>query len=168
MSNRHVLRPLTGLAAGGLVAIGVSGAVAKILGRVFGAGFVSADLPGVAYTPERCADFVRYFPGKSCLEAAALHHWGEVVTYRVAAGILGLVLGAVWYVMRRGDDEPSGLAATIGLPLFGLAAAVLLLDTLNAAVAGGGPGASLSAGLVALAVAAYLAPPFYRNVLAHA
>jgi hypothetical protein len=71
----------------GLVAIGVSGLVAELLGRLLGAGFVAGDLPGMTYTTQRCAEFLEYFPDAGgCEQAAALHHWGEVVEYRVAAG----------------------------------------------------------------------------------
>ena len=54
--------------------------VAEVFGRVFGAAFVAGDAPGVTYTPARCADYFEYFPRASdCTQAAALHHWGEVV-----------------------------------------------------------------------------------------
>ena len=55
----------------GLVAIGVSGLVAELLGRLFGPGFVAGDLPGVTYTPERCAEFLEYFPDAGGCEQAA-------------------------------------------------------------------------------------------------
>src|SRR5215218_1299836 len=50
------------LGAVGLVAIGASGALAELLGRAFGARFVAGDLPDVTYTPQRCAEFLEYFP----------------------------------------------------------------------------------------------------------
>jgi hypothetical protein len=84
------------LGAVGLVAIGASGLVAELLGRLFGAGFVAGDLPGVTYTRQRCAQYLEYFPNAGgCEQAATLHHWGEVVEYRVAVGVVGaFVLGA--------------------------------------------------------------------------
>jgi hypothetical protein len=84
------------LGAVGLVAIGASGLVAELLGRLFGAGFVAGDLPGVTYTGQRCAQYLEYFPNAGgCEQAATLHHWGEVVEYRVAVGVVGaFVLGA--------------------------------------------------------------------------
>src|SRR5215217_2487440 len=58
---------------------------AELLGRLYGPGFVAGDLPGVTYTRERCAEFLEYFPhAGGCEQAATLHHWGEVVEYRVA------------------------------------------------------------------------------------
>jgi PadR family transcriptional regulator PadR len=92
------------------------------------AGFVAGDLPGMTYTPERCAEFLEYFPDAgSCAKAAALHHWGEVVEYRVAAGVLGLlVLGAFLLWRRRARPPeylgvlPDGFAATVATSLYGV------------------------------------------------
>jgi hypothetical protein len=73
-----------------------------VLGRVFGAGFVAGDASGVTYTAARCADYFEYFPNAgSCGDAAALHHWGEVVMGRVAAGVLGVLALLVLYAARR-------------------------------------------------------------------
>ena len=47
---RAFVRPLVGLAAVGAIAVGVSGAISELFGRIWGAGFVAGDLPGVAYT----------------------------------------------------------------------------------------------------------------------
>jgi hypothetical protein len=171
----QLARAFNGLAAAGLVAIGASGLIAEILGRAFGPAFVAGDLPGITYTPERCAQFTGLFPGKGCLEAAALDHWGEVVVYRVAAGVLGLILAAIWYALRRepadhlSAREPErDLSAIMALPLFGVATAALLLSTLNAAAAGPdhGVGAGLSAAIVALAAFVLYILPFRRAVTA--
>src|SRR5262249_61874572 len=67
----------------GLVAVGLSGLVAEVFGRVFGPAFVAGDAPGVTYTSARCADYFEYFPhARDCADAAAQHHWGEVVEGR--------------------------------------------------------------------------------------
>ena len=102
----ELVRTATLLGAVALIAIGASGAIAELFGRLFGASFVAGDLPGVTYTPERCADFLEYFPrAGTCARAAALHHWGEVVEYRVAAGMLGLFVLAGYVLWRRRHME---------------------------------------------------------------
>jgi hypothetical protein len=174
----ELVRTGTLLGAVALVAIGVSGALAELLGRAFGAAFVAGDVPGSTYTAERCADFMEYFPhARSCLEAAALHHWGEVVEYRVAAGVLGLlVLGGYRLWRRRGREAgylgvlPDAFAATVATSLYGVAAAVLLLETLNGFVLGrdAGSGQYLSAAIVALVMAAVYGATLSRSVLGRA
>jgi hypothetical protein len=164
----------------GLIAIGVSGLVAELLGRVFGAGFVAGDLPGVTYTQQRCAEFLEYFPDAGgCEQAAALHHWGEVVEYRVAVGVLGLLVLGAYLLWRRGRGGqqprylgvlPDGFAATVATSLYGVAAAVLALETLDALLVADGSGAGqwLSAAVVALAMAAGYGSSLYRTVLTRA
>jgi hypothetical protein len=153
------------LGAVGLVAIGASGALAELLGRLFGAAFVAGDLPGVTYTAQRCAEYLEYFPDAGgCAQAAALHHWGEVVEYRVAVGVLGLlVLGGFLLWRRRPDGPqegyvgvlPDGFSATVATSLYGVAAAALALLSLDAflVVGGDGTGQWLSAAIVASAMA---------------
>ena len=151
---RSLVRPAVLFAAVGLVAIGVSGLVSEVLGRVWGAGFVAGDLPGATYTPARCADLQEYFPGHGCLAAAAQHHWGEVVEYRLAAGVLGLLLLVVWRFLPRRGPLPAGYVAAAGLVVFGLAAAALAVETLNTGTGGwSGAGQWLSAAVVAALVA---------------
>jgi len=172
----ELLRAATLLGAIALVAIGVSGLIAELFGRVFGARFVSGDLPGTTYTADRCADFLEYFPrAGSCAHAAELHHWGEVVEYRVVAGVLGLlVLGgyALWHRRRREPSYlgvlPDGFSATVATALYGVAAAGLLLESLNGYVAGSGIGSGqwLSGAIVSLAMAAVYAVSLYRAILA--
>jgi len=166
------------LGAVGLVAIGLSGALAELLGRMFGASFVAGDLPGITYTPQRCADFLEYFPDAgSCAQAAALHHWGEVVEYRVAAGVLGLlVLGASTLWRRRRQEAqyvgvlPDGFSATVATSLYGVAAAILALQSLESFMVarGAGNGQWLSGAIVAFAMAVVYGTSLYRTVLARA
>jgi hypothetical protein len=167
------------LGAVGLVAIGASGALAELLGRLFGPAFVAGDLPGVTYTAQRCAEYLEYFPDAgSCAQAAALHHWGEVVEYRVAVGVLGLlVLGGFLLWRRRPDRQdsrylgvlPDGFSATVATSLYGVAAAALALLSLDAFMVGGdGTGQWLSAAIVAAAMAAAYGVSLYRTVLTRA
>jgi len=164
----------------GLVAIGASGLVAELLGRLFGAGFVAGDLPGVTYTAQRCAEFLEYFPNAGgCEQAAAFHHWGEVVEYRVAVGVVGaFVLGAYLLWRRRPDRQdprylgvlPDGFSATVATSLYGVAAAALVLLSLDSFLVadGDGTGQWLSAAIVAAAMAAVYGVSLYRTVLTRA
>jgi hypothetical protein len=170
----ELARVATLLGAVGLVAIGVSGGIAELFGRVFGPAMVAGDLPGDTYTPQRCADFLEYFPhAGSCARAAALHHWGEVVEYRVAAGVLGLLVLAGYALWRRGRDDaayvgvlPDGFSATVATALYAVAGALLLLQSAGAHLAGGGDGQWLSGAIVALALAGTYGLRLYRTVLA--
>lgn len=169
---RALATALVPFTAIGLIAIGVSGAVAEVLGRIFGPAFVSGDLPWVRYTPERCAELQRYFPGRSCLNAAVMDHWGEVVVFRVAAGAAGLLLLGAYALVRRrvraaGLGARPGLVAVAGLAVYGIAAAALLLEGADSMTLGGmkgGSGQWWSAGVVAAAVALAYARSAYRAV----
>ena len=86
----------------GLVVIGVSGLVSWAIDALFGPGFLAGDANGVTYTAARCADFRGFFPqAGSCAAAAAMHHSDEIVSERLAAGILGLILLLAWLLVRR-------------------------------------------------------------------
>ena len=147
----------------GAIVIGVSGLLAEVLGDVFGAAFVAGDPPGVTYTPDRCADFFEYFPhARTCAEAAALHHFGEVVEYRVALGVLGmfalvaLVAARRWGSRTGPDWTPPRIAVLSALvALFGVAGVGLSGLSLMELAFGrsSGVGADLSLGLVAAASA---------------
>lgn len=150
---------LAQLAAIGLLAIGVSGLLAAALGALFGKQFVAGDAPGVMYTAERCAEFLRGYPAiTDCTQAAIEHHFDETVAYRLAAGVLGLAgLAVTVPIVRRyrrctrAFVAPRNLTNAAGAALFGFAAAVLLLlGGSGAALGVGNAGALLSGGLIAL------------------
>lgn len=156
----------------GFVAIGVSGVVAAGMQAAFGSGFLAGDLPDVTYTADRCTDLKEYAPaGATCAEAAALHHSDETVTYRLAAGVLGLLLLGVWLVVRRRNAAPPGalppgLVEAAGTALFGVVGLALLAQGFELLVLGPGTGegADLSAGIVSLVVAALFAIGLFRSL----
>jgi hypothetical protein len=157
----------------GLVVVGVSGGVAAGLGAVAGRAFVAGDPPGVTYTPSRCAEFHEYAPhARTCEAAAVVHHFGEVVTYRLGAGILGLVLFGVLVLARRRyayllaeDRLPLAFEDTVGATVFGLAGVALFGFGLDqVALKHDGAGFFLSGGIVAAVAAAAFAVRFVRTL----
>jgi hypothetical protein len=168
MPLRTFLRPVVGLAAIGTIAVGVSGVISELFGRIWGAGFVAGDLPGVSSTAARCAVLQAPYPGLDCAQAAAEHHWGEVVEYRVVLGVLGIFLLVLWLLLSRdprGALLPAGLEPSVAAAAFLLAAAATGVQGLNAAVQGWqGAGAWLSAVVVALPLAAVFALAALRRI----
>jgi hypothetical protein len=148
----HLAISILGLAGVGLVTIGLSGLVALAMGLAFGKSFVAGDPPGVTYTSERCAEFMEYYKG-NCNTAATAHHFDEVVSYRVAAGVLGILACGAYRLLRRvwpRSRLPRILIPTIGASIFGVAALLLTLLGLQQTVFGvNQAGANLSGGLVA-------------------
>ena len=150
------------LTAVGLIAIGASGLLAGGMSAALGARFVAGDPPGMSYPADRCAEFLEYAPqARTCEEAATTHHDWEVIYERIAAGVLGLVvLGGYLLARRRGwtgtPHLPAAFTTTVGASVFGLAAAALLLISLNQTVVGqtAGVGADFSGGIVSAVVAA--------------
>ena len=167
----------------GLVVIGVSGLVSWALEALFGPAFLAGDAYGVTYTATRCADFLSFFPqAGSCAAAAAMHHSDEIVSERLAAGVLGLLLLLVWLLVRsiRGavpiarEDRRLLLVASavafcgVGAFAFGWGALSVVLDLVRG-LAVAGVGVRLSDGAIALAagvVALVLLVRFLRRGLA--
>jgi len=152
------------LLAIGLLAIGASGLLSVAFRATLGDRFVAADLPGVTYTAARCRDFQEYHPEQpTCDRAAAAHHADEVETYRIAAGVLGAVVLAGWWLLgrrHRGDPSvawlPDEMVPLVGLIVFGGAALGLGVEATNALAldaGNGGAGQWLSAAVVSLVVA---------------
>jgi hypothetical protein len=153
----------------GLLAIGASGLIAAAMNATLGPGFVAGDLPGNAYTPDRCADLMEYAPtAATCAEAAAIHHADEVVTLRIAAGMLGLIAFGVWWLVRRrttNETLPPGVVSAAGAATFGVVGIALAGLALNAlALGGNGGGSFLSGAVVALVVALSFAGRLVREL----
>jgi hypothetical protein len=129
----------------GLVAIGLSGAVCQLVGYRLGDHALAADSQVAQPSAERCAEYMEYAPGKpTCAAAEMAHHADEIVEYRLAAGLFG-VLALVTYAGFRWvagftDDEARRqihrylLLASV---TFGLAAAALLGIGVGAMLRGG-------------------------------
>jgi hypothetical protein len=165
------------LGAVALVAVGVSGGVAAGLGAVAGHRFVAGDPPGVTYSAARCSEFREYVPqAGTCEQAATEHHFGEVVEYRAAAGVLGLVLLAGYAVARRQrpqwfavDRLPTAFDITVATTAYGIAAAFLIGYAFDQMLLKyDGAGLFLSGGIVAAACAIFFAARFVRVITAPA
>jgi hypothetical protein len=152
-----------------LISMGLSGLLAIGASELVGKPFVAGDLPGVTYTVERCSDYFEYHPeAVNCAEAAADHHYDELVGNRLTEGVLGLVLLVSWWLARstfRGrlgrEVVPPSFEPTACAALF-TASAILLggPGTIQLLVVGtaGGAGALLSTALVsAMAAVAFWA-----------
>ena len=184
--RRRALGLLSGgwlVVALGLVVIGVSGLVSWAIVAVAGPGFLAGDVNGVTYTAARCADFLGFFPqAGSCAAAAAMHHSDEIVSERLAAGILGLLLLLAWLLVRRirgavpiaREDRRMLLVASavaylgVGLVGFGWGALGVLLDVVRGLDVAG-VGVRLSDGAIALlagVVAVILLVRFARRGIA--
>ena len=173
----ELVRAAVLLGAVGLVAIGASGLVAELLGRLFGAGFVAGHLPGwpiprsaapstwsTSPTPAAAPRRPRSttgrgggVPGRRRRRARAAHP-GRFLLWR-----------------RRPDRQdprylgvlPDGFSATVAASLYGVAAGVLALLSLDAFLVAGGDGTGqwLSAAIVASAMAVVYGVSLYRTVL---
>ncbi len=172
----HLVLGAVWLGGIGLCAVGLSGLLARGMGAAWGVSSVAGDQPGVTYTSARCAGFFEYHArALSCAQAAAAHHFDEVVLYRVAVGALGLlVLLAAWLVrsrLRRRDaltPLPDGFVATIGTTLFGLAGALLLVQGVDQAILGNqGWGQYLSGAIASVMVAIAFLRSLYRTLVYH-
>lgn len=169
----HLVLAIALLGGIGLSAIGASGAVAAAMGGAFGKSFVAADGNGITYTAQRCAQYERFYPNAgSCTRAALADHFDEIVFYRLAAGVLGLLtLGGWWLARRRLHEQlrtnalPAILTETAGAAVFGLAALILLFEGTAGADVSGSQGGLLSGGLVAMLVATWFGSGLVRALL---
>jgi MYXO-CTERM domain-containing protein len=102
-----------------------------------------------------------------------------VVEYRVVVGVLGLLILGGFLLWRRRPDRqdprylgvlPDGFSATVAASLYGVAAGVLALLSLDAFLVAGGDGTGqwLSAAIVASAMAVVYGVSLYRTVLTRA
>lgn len=169
-SLRDVARSLVAqaLALGGfaLVAIGVSGVVARLMIALGSSSFVFGDAPGRSYPAGDCAYWLSIHPkAGSCSQAALAENVADGLLYRYAAGIAGLVLLGLlaWWARRTGSSLRlllgAPVAAIAGTTAFAAAAAITTGLGVNAVRFDGGNGAGqwFSAAGVAAVAAVLLA-----------
>jgi hypothetical protein len=122
------------MVAVGLIAIGLSGVVCGLIRYRYGDHTLALDSQSAQLSASRCADLMEYHPEKTTCAAAELaHHADEIVEYRLAAGVLGLLaLGAYVVVRSRSDltdDESHDQRRRylwLATGAFGLGAVILL------------------------------------------
>lgn len=158
----------------GLVAVSVSGAIARALATMRGGSFVTAPFPPGSYTRADCA---RWLAGDlathNCVTAMIADHVGDIVLQSYAAGIIGLLaLTAHWFLRRRWHDRgtltalPVGSAEAAG----GLLALLVSIGTLGTGIdtamvqRGQGAGQQFSLAVAALGAATFFAIRLYRAV----
>jgi hypothetical protein len=161
---RQVFSSALLLGAIGALAIGASGLIALGI-RAFGGDTALTTVPpGRVLSSSDCARWLAANPTAPSCRSAAISDWAaEIVYYRLAVGVLGVIalllflgLRRVTSVERRWTTLPASVMDTVALCLFavaGLWTLALGLDAL-ATSHGDGSGQWLSAAPVALAAAA--------------
>ena len=108
--NLYLARMLTV----GLIAIGVSGAACQVVGWRIGDHALAADQASTHLSADRCADLAEYYPTKTCAAAEMAHHADEIVSYRIAAGVLGVVALAGYLLLRPLAPRAEELGVDLG------------------------------------------------------
>jgi len=156
----------TGLLPGGIgaVAVGVSGVIAAVIGRIAGAAKVVDVRPGQVLSAADCARWLAGDPGAvSCHDAAVADWVEEVVGYRLLLGMFGvaalvalLLLRRRWLPRGRWVMLPAMAGDTIAVTFFAIGGLWALLLGVDAVVvnSGNGSGQWFSAVPVALAALA--------------
>jgi len=129
-----------------MVCVGLSGALAAGAAQLWGNGAIAPDAPGATYSAARCDYLLEYYPQAdgSCRNASIAHHADEVVSYRLAAGVVGAAALVLWLLARLGRmrlvrrlgpltvTPPALVLAGIGAAGFGALAAVSVVEGLDA------------------------------------
>lgn len=91
------------LGSAGLVAVGASGLIAAVMNSAFGRSFVGAAASGAHYATDRCQYWLSIWrQARTCVQAATLESSADAVSLRVAAGLVGLMLLAMYWMVRSG------------------------------------------------------------------
>jgi hypothetical protein len=160
--------PLAGV---GLVAIGLSGLLARVMTSLWGTTFMFADPPGTTYSNADCRYWESIHPhANSCTNAYLAESLSDGLHARYAAGLLGLVLLGVIAVRqhhRRGPmiaTTPATVSLTGAIVFLCAAVALAALAADAFRVADDhGAGQWLSGAIVALPVATAYSFAFLRS-----
>jgi hypothetical protein len=157
---RQAVSSLWSLGAIVAVAVGVSGLVAALVRLVFGRTVLIDVAPNTVLLARDCARWLAGDPTAGSCRDAAIADWAdEVVGYRVAVGVLGvLALLAYRLLRRRGslvDVLPRAVSDTVAVTGFAVGALLTLVLGWSAVATAGGHGSGqwFSASIVALIAA---------------
>jgi len=164
----------------GAIAVGLSGLTAAAVHAVAGTRILVSNPTAAQLNPARCASLLAGQPAGVDCRTAQLQDWvGEVIWYRIAAGVLGLLAVATVHLLarrRRRRAQPSGtrlllprtVLDTIGATAFTAAAIATAALGLDAVVTarGTGSGQWLSATPIAAAAAVVFGVRLVRDVRA--
>lgn len=162
--TRRLIAQFMPAVAVGLLAIGVSGLIARVMVSVWGRAYVFADAAGTRYSPADCQHWMSLHPqAGTCTQAYLMESVADGLSARYAAGVLGLLLAAALVVAwRRGSTwvaPPSALVSFASALVFlagGVALVAAGLDQLDVA-ADHGSGQWISGAILALPIGlAYL------------
>jgi hypothetical protein len=152
----------------GAVAVGISGVVAAIVRAVGGSRALVDIKPGETLAPADCIRWLGLNPTAGSCRSAAVADWAdETVYYRLALGVVGLLVLAVAYWLRRGRPM-SRLAATIrdtvGFAAFAVGAVGTLLLGVDSVARGTGAGQWFTGAAVAMPAAGVFAALLLRDL----
>lgn len=156
------------LAGVGAAAVGVSGLVAALVRAVGGSRALVDVQPGQTLAPADCTRWLALNPTAGSCRAAAVTDWAnETVYYRLAIGLLGVLVLAVGFGLRRGRRTARVVATirdAVGFAVFVLGAAGTLLLGLESVARGSGAGQWFTATAVAVPAAGVFAALLLRDL----
>jgi hypothetical protein len=180
--------PAMRMVAAGLIAIGVSAALARVLAGLTSSNFVFGLPPGVIPAASRCAHWLSVQPtAKTCAQAAMYENADDTLQLYVGFAVLGLLLlaliGVVFVIVRRAlarrvrgrrvgergafrAAPPPGVVEAIGTTVFGGVGLALLAAGLTNSASTGlwGHGLWYVEATVSLAIAAVYLILFVRSL----
>jgi uncharacterized membrane protein len=178
--------PAMRMVAAGLIAIGVSAALARVLAGLTSSNFVFGLPPGVIPAASRCAHWLAVQPtAKTCAQAAMYENADDTLQLYVGFAVLGLVvlalIGIVFAIVRRARVRrvggrgavraapPSGVVEAIGTTVFGGVGLALLAAGLTNSASTGlwGHGLWYVEATVSLLIAAVYLVRFIRTLTLH-
>lgn len=153
----------------GFFAIGLSGAIDRVLTSAFGAQFVFGDPPGTTYSAADCQHWMSLHPhAATCAQAYLAEARDDGLAQRFVIGVVGVVIlvALLWWLRVRSQSRqvPIPLVSAVAAGVFGAAGVLLTGYGVNRAVNFGthGPGDFFSAGGVCVAFAAVALVVFAR------
>ena len=170
---RRLAGQLGPVVALGLVAVGVSGLVARLMTAIWGARFMFADAPGTTYPAADCRYWMSIHPrAGSCTKAYLAEAMADGLLARYVVGAFGvLALCALAAVRRRRGlamVPPLGampaLVASIACAVATVGLVALAVEAMRVAD-GNGAGRWLSGAVVAAAAGAFFAVLYLRSAV---